>query len=195
MKKKRNTLSEEEESLLLKRFNNRDETALGEVYNLFYRELHYFANQLYRDTKSSAEDAVHDIFIKLWETKNLNFKELDNIKAYIYTSIKNGFSDWISHNKCVDKYNNTIISNQNNFVTEMVESETMSILSTAMKILPKDVAAVFQLVVEGWEMKEISNKLNISKSTAYAKKEEAATILKKKLPKNIYTIFITMNYL
>lgn len=195
MEKWSNTISEEDESLLLKQFNNKDEIALGKVYNLYYRELHYFANQLYRNTKISAGDVVHDIFIKLWGNKNLNFKKLDNIKAYIYISIKNGFSDWISHNKCVDKYNNIIICNQNNFVTEMVESETMSILSTAINILPKDVAAVFQLVVEGWQMKDISNKLNISRSSAYAKKDEATAILKKKLPKNIYTILLTFSYL
>lgn len=70
----------------------------------------------------------------------------------------------------------------------MVESETASILSVAMDLLPKDIAAVFQLVVEGWEMRDIANHLNISRSSAYAKKVEATTILKNKLPK-IFTLY------
>lgn len=49
-----NILSEEV-PLLLKRFNDRDEMALGEVYELHCRELHYFTKQLYRDTKVLAE--------------------------------------------------------------------------------------------------------------------------------------------
>lgn len=182
-------------SLLLEQFNNRDESALGKVYELYYRELNYFAKQLYRDTKIVAEDVIHDIFIKIWESKTIQFKKLDNIKAYIYISIKNGFLDSISHNKCVDKYNNTIIKDERNFVTEMVESETLSILSIAIDLLPKDIAAVFQLIAEGWEMKDIAKELNISKSSAYAKKIEATTILKNKLPKNLYTILLTISSL
>lgn len=195
MTKKEVNILCEEEPLLLKRFNDRDEMALGEVYELYYRELHYFTKQLYRDTKVLAEDVIHDLFIKIWEAKNLQFKRLNNIKAYLYISIKNGFSDWLSHNKCVDKYNNIIINNNSHFITEMVESETASILSVAMNLLPKDVAAVFQLVVEGWEMRDIANHLNISKSSAYAKKMEATAILKNKLPKNIYSILLTLSNL
>lgn len=190
-----NILSEQEEALLLKRFNDRDELALGDVYDIYYRELNYFVNQIYRDTTVQGEDVVHDIFLKIWERRNLRFNRLENIKAYIYTSIKNGFSDWLSHNKCVDRYNNSIVVRDVSFVTEMVESETMSILSLAIKLLPKDIADVFRLVADGWDMKDISNELNISKSSAYAKKTEAINILKNKLPQNLYSILLTISNL
>lgn len=185
-------LNEDEQTLLLIRFNNRDELALGEVYDIFYRELQYFARQLYRETNVQAADVVHDIFIKIWESRKIQFKKLDNIKAYIYISLKNGFSDWLSHNKCVNKYNNSIINNKDCFVTEMVESETMSIISSALNILPKDVAAVFKLIVDGWEVKDIAEELNISQSSVYAKKKEGINILKQKLPRNVFMFFISL---
>ena len=169
---------------LLLRFNSRDESALAELYNLYYDELIYFTNQLFRSSTVEACDVVHDIFLKIWMSENLKFKTLKNIKAYIYVSIKNNFYDYISHNKCVDKFAKISKSDPNNFVSEIMESETLSIISQIDEFLPEDTCKMFKMIIDGWNVKDISTSLGYSKSHVYAKRDDAIKILKDKLYKN-----------
>lgn len=183
-------ITDDQNLLLLNDFNKRRESALADIYSLYFNELTYFTRQLYRGTTIEATDVVHDLFIKIWTNHTIQFKELDNIKAYLYISIKNGFLDWISHNKCVDKYVKTEISNSDKFVNEMIESETMTLLSVAIDILPKDIADIFKLIIEEWPIKDIATKLNIPLSSVYAKKSEGINILKNKLHKHSFILLL-----
>lgn len=184
--------SELEQSLLLKRFNNRDSNAFGEVYSLYANELLYFTKRIYSDTDIAANDVIHDVFIKIWESERLKFASLPNIKGYLIVSIKNYFKDYIKHHQCVGKFNQEILNNEDAFISQVVENETLSIISQALDMLPIECARVFKLCIDGWEVKDIAQKLNKTSSTVYKQKQEAITILKEKLPKDklfILTLF------
>lgn len=58
---------------LLSRFNDRDRDAMGEVYQMYYRELHSFADKVFHDTGILSSDLIHDIFVAIFRssTKNL----------------------------------------------------------------------------------------------------------------------------
>ena len=190
-----NINSSEPSSSLLSRFNSRDNAALAELYNLYYDELFYFTNQLYRNSNIEACDILHDIFIKIWVSKTLKFETLKNIKAYIYVSIKNSFYDYISHNKCVDKYTEISKSNPSNFISEIIESETLSIISKATELLPEETSKIFKMILDGWSVKDISASIGCSKSYVYQKKEEAVKILKDKILKNSLSIMLIISNL
>lgn len=177
-------ISDTELSLLLSHFNDRDNSAFCEVYEIIYGELFYFTSSVYRDTEIVASDVLHDIFIKLWESKSVKFNTLLSIKGYMYISVKNKFRDYISHRKTKDKFTSTLRVTDDYFVSQIAESETLSIVNEAVEALPAECAKVFRMFIDGWEVKDIAKSLNKSQSTVYAQKQEAINILRRKFPKD-----------
>lgn len=180
----------EDLDLLLIRFNNREVDAFTEVYNMYYSEILYYAKKLYYNTPISAHDTVQDIFVKLLERDGMKFSNLIKLKSYLYVSIKNAFMDYLSHDKCVDKFNRKLHENPNFFVSQMVESETLSIIAEALDVLPHECAKVFKLHLEGWNVKEISEKLGKAQSTVYTQKQDAIKLLKDKIKNNQLLYFV-----
>lgn len=182
-------MSDTESKSLLIKFNNRDSIAYGKVYGMFYDELYHFAMKLYRESDLDVGDTVQDIFIAIWENNKLEFSNLFEIKAYIYVSIKNKLKNYIKHQKCVDKYKQAILDDNDFFIVEVAESETYSLVKYAISLLPKDCAQVMRYYLEGYDVKDIANKLSMPERTIYNKKAEAISILKKK---NILKHFVFM---
>lgn len=168
-------------ALLLKKFNGRDNFAFAQVYHLLYNELYHFTSRIYRDSEVIAEDVVHDVFIKVWESRDYQFKNIDNIKAYMFVAIKNRYRNHIDHQKSILKYNYNFKSNEENFTSEVVETEALSIITQAISLLPEECARVFKLHLEGWSVKEIACKLSKAESTVYTQRNEAISLLKSKL--------------
>lgn len=181
----------DDETLLLKKFNERDSFAFGEIYDLLYNELYYFTSQLYRDTPFVAADIIHDMFLVLWQKKQLEFVAIINIKAYMYVSIKNKYKNDIIHDKYVKEHTCEVRSNKNSFVSNIIETETISIISQAIELLPTECAKVFKMHLDGWNVKEIATTLEKSQSTVYNQRLEAISILKEKLSNHsFFTIMI-----
>lgn len=180
------------ESLLLNKFNNRDSVAFSEVYILFYNKLFYFASKLYLGTEVVPSDKIQDIFLKLWENKNSKFVSLSHIKSYLYLCIQNSFREYLSHHKHIDRYAEKICYDNDFYTTEMIETETMSILYAYIDKLPQDCGRILKLHIEGWNMKEIAEHLGKPQSTIYRQKEKAISMLSDKMPKKIFMLFINL---
>lgn len=179
--------------LLLKNFNSRDSRAFGDVYSMYYRELHNYAALVYRDTGEDSADIINDIFSNIWNNESLSFSGLEGIKAYIYTSIRNSFKNWISRKQSARKYQKVISDDRDSILVDIIESEVYSIAEEAIGLLPKDCAEIFKLTIEGWSVDEIAEKLGKQKRTIYNKKYEAICILKSKLSK--YQLMILLPFL
>lgn len=181
-----------DESLLLKKFNSRDSTAFSEVYSCFYNRLFHYTSKLYTGTEVVPCDKIQDLFLKLWENKNTKFVSLSHIKSYLYLSIQNSFREYLSHNTHIRKYAEKVGIDSDFYVTEMIETETMSILNSCINQLPDDCGIVIKLYIEGWDVKDISEQLGIPQSTIYRKKEKAISILSDKMPKKIVLFMINI---
>ena len=103
-------ISEKEEAILLKNFNHRIEKDFGKVYSLFYNDLFYFAAKLYQHTEMEPRDAIHDIFLNLWQSDTLKFEHLTDIKAYLFVSLRNHFKSYVRHHQYIEEYEATKIS-------------------------------------------------------------------------------------
>lgn len=167
---------------LLKDFNSRDSDAFGRVYLLFYRELNAYASIIYRNTEIMSEDVIHDIFVNLWMSKT-SFDSLNNIKGYIYIAVRNGFRDFLTHSKCVDKFNDTFVATDSMFA-DVFECEVYSEIDETLKILPPDYAEVLKMFIEGYKPSEIAEKLGRTQQNIYNIKYESVTMLKKKYNKD-----------
>lgn len=108
-------------SLLLNKFNDRDNSAFSEIYLMYYDDLFYFASNLYRNSDVSACDVVQDTFLNLWESKKQRFEGLINIKAYLFISIKNSFKNYLTHKKYIEKHRYSIQLDSDYFITQIVK--------------------------------------------------------------------------
>lgn len=187
-----NSLNSKNELLLLEKFNNRDCVAFGTVYNMFYDDLFYYTSKIYRGTELSAYDIIQDIFLNLWEMKRQKFSGLNNIKAYLFVSIKNNFKDYLKHKKSKDKYKFDVAMDEDLFVAEIMEMEVFSFLNEAVNALPSECCKVIKSYLEGYETKEITQRLNKTESTVYNQKKAAIDQLKKNLPKDKMLIIIML---
>lgn len=160
-------------------FNARESQAFGQIYLLCYDEFYFFSSRLYRETEIASGDVVQDLFMKIWERKELQFTSLEHLKGYMYVSIRNGYREYLSHKHVTDRYIQTVKMTDDYFISQIVETETLSVLSRLTDLLPEECAKVFKLYLEGWEIKEIVEKLGKSSSTVYNQRQEAIRILKK----------------
>lgn len=176
---------------LLKQFNGREEPAFTEIYNLYYYEFFHFANRLFCDTVEYSEDVVQEVFINLWKNKSQNFDSLNGLKLYIYVCIKNRFRDYIKHKKHEEKYRKVVYC-EDYFTVQIAESEVYSIIAESVHLLPEECATVFRLHLDGWEVKEIAQRLGKTESTVYKQKSRAIEILKNKLSKDQLSILLIM---
>lgn len=76
-----------QEKLLMMRFNRGDCNALRDIYALYKDELVSLASALLYD-KTTAEDAVHDVFAKLIARQE-NLKITQNLRRYLLSAVAN----------------------------------------------------------------------------------------------------------
>ena len=187
-------IPEKEETILLKNFNRRIEKDFGKVYSLFYNDLFYFTAKLYQHTEVEPRDAIHDVFLNLWQSPSLKFERLTDIKAYLYVSLRNHFKSYIRHHQCVEKYKAGQLLDKDSFEVDIIESETLSTFHYILGLLPEESAEILKLFFDGWKVEEIAQKLGKNKQTIYNKKSEAIAYLKNKLSKDsLLFLFILVN--
>lgn len=178
------------ENELIRRFNRRDTGALEEVYNLYYRELVYYARQLYRNTDVEGEDAVHDALVRIWATPKQQFEGVLNLKAYIYISLRNAYRNWLAHTSHKRRFERTAAERQHDSFTGIIEGETFSQIVSSLDLLPEDTARIFRMLMEGLTVKEIASAMEISQSSVYGKKAEGVSRLKKLLKDSDFILLL-----
>ena len=162
---------------LLEKFNSRDNCAFGEVYSLFFKELHYFTMSLYNSASIASEDIIQDAFLYIYQNKKIKFDKINGIKAYLYITIRNSVNRELLKLKRDEKYSDYISNDM--LEVNIIEGEIYSIIPSILKLLPKDCVEIFRLVVEGYNVDEIADNLNITKRTVYNRKSEATKNIEK----------------
>ncbi|WNH11303.1 RNA polymerase sigma-70 factor [Thalassobellus suaedae] len=151
------------------------------LFDSLYPLLCLFANKYIYDMEIS-KDLVQDVFIKIWEDK-IVFKNENNIKSYLYTSVKNKSLDYLKskHYKSTDNFSvNQIeqLENESYFLREVVVIEASSIIEKAINTLPNKCAKIIRLSIKDFKNSEIAEELNISINTVKAQKKIAYKRLK-----------------
>lgn len=171
------------ETLLLDKFNNREHSAFGEVYSMYYSDFHRYTIYLYKNIDIDSEDIIHDIFLTLWEKRTIQFDNLIKIKGFIIIAIKNGYKNHIRHSQHERKYAETLYSD-NDFEYDAIEFELFSTAHKVIGMLPTDCAEIFKLYLDGYKPEEIATLTGKQPQTIYNKKQEAISILRKKLTRD-----------
>ncbi len=165
-------------------FNKRDRNAFGDIYDMVYNELFLFTNSLYSATTIDPKDIIQDAFVKLWDRDGLVFKSVSEIKSYLYVSIKNSYKVHYNHQKVTDKAHHEISKDEDYYIVQAAKAEVYSFIGKALNMLPAECAKIFKLFLDGYSVKEIADITGKRESTVYNQKNEAISILRKKLSKD-----------
>ena len=153
------------------------------LFKLYYSGLVVYASHL-TDDSETAEDLVHDLFIHIWE--NIRLLDTENIKAYLFTSIRHRALNHLAHLKIRNEYQEKII--QKGDLTGLltweyyVEEELRQHIETAINHLSPQARKIF--LMSRFDHKTaviIAHELGLSPRTVEKHIEVALKSLKKEL--------------
>lgn len=162
-------------------FNRGDSEALAYIFEQHHRALCFFAERLTSDRQES-EDIVADAFMKLWR-KRTDFETLQNIKAFLYITVRNACFDFLKHRKRASLSHQEILymsaTGDDALLNTLIETEMLQHVYTEIKKLPKKCRTVFELYhFEGLDTNQIASRLNISNQNVLNQKARAIKLLR-----------------
>ncbi len=158
-----------QEKLLMMRFNRGDCYALRDIYALYKDELVSLAGALLYD-KTSAEDAVHDVFAQLIARQE-TLKITQNLRRYLLSAVANAArGQYHSKSKepklSLDSGNIPEIDSNDRPDLAVIEGEQKHLLAGALSALPYDQREVILLRhFSGLRLKAIASIQDVSINT------------------------------
>ena len=139
---------------------------IDETFKYYYRPLCLYVLHYVHDT-DIAEDIVQDSFSILWEKLSISGAEIENVKAYLYTTARNRSLDYLKKEEIYDP--NLSPSDFEDTLSDE-EAEERSVrearMWTAIDALPERCREIFLMNKrDGMKYKEIAAKFQISVNT------------------------------
>lgn len=161
------------------------------LFQTYYKDLVLFAGTMMRD-KSTCEDIVQNIFLKLWNERDALEIET-SLKSYLLRAVRNSCIDFIRHKKIVDNYANAIFALDSDYATEnyVLHSDLNRHLQKAILRLPEKQREAFVLSrFQDMKYKEIAKKLNIAERTVEDRISKALSQLRLELKDFLLLVII-----
>lgn len=168
-----------DQQILLDLLAKNDDRAYQYLYRNYFVALKSFA-AFYVADEDVAMDLIQDVFIGLLGSEKA-FGQLNEVKFYLYTSLKNRCISYLRKQKVADKYVDEILHSAQEedemFFDRILEEDIYATLLGAIRQLPPQCQKVMSLVLEGHKLSEIAVLLNLSVETVKDHKDNG----KKKL--------------
>lgn len=144
-----------------------DRSAFTEIFNRYNKLLYSHVFNKIRD-EGAAQDLVQDIFVVLWEKRDL-VKNI-NLSGYLFTMTRNRILNLLSHGKIVSDYASAIQNyapSSYPMADELIREKQLSeIIETEINALPPRMREVFVLSrYKHLSNKEIAARLGLSEHT------------------------------
>lgn len=170
-----------------------DEHAFKELFGKYYSSMCLFARQFLNDYEL-AEETVQDVFVKIWEKRNLLNIET-SVKHYFFRAIRNQCLNRIQHEKIKLRYAHKVAELTQQEIDPdqyFLEVDLLQRIEKNIDSLPPKRREIFRLSREqGMKYKEIADALNISVKTVEAQMGLALKFLREEL-KDYNQYFITL---
>lgn len=169
-------------------FRKGNQKAFQYIFTELYASICLFANK-FLNNKDEAEDTVQEVFIELWNQR-IKFENINQVKAFLYLSVKNKCLNIIKHLNIKQNYINEFKneSEQEEFFEEnLIKAEVISQLIRAINNLPEQRKKIILLNLQGLKNPEIAEDLNISVNTVKLQKKIAYKHLREKLGNLFFT--------
>lgn len=182
-------LDTQQENFLLSALRQDNKEAFSLLFQKYYTDLVLFCGNFVRD-KSSCEDIVQSIFLKLWNDRK-NIRIETSLKSYLLRAVRNSCFDEFRHLEIVRQYeSDPDHSVLDNYDTEnyILYSDLSAHLQQALDQLPAPYREAFEMNrFEGLKYREIAVRLNVSERTVEVRVSKALEMLRKLL-KDFYQI-------
>lgn len=168
-----------------------DPHAFGVLFSEYYSPLCLYAMRFTKD-KASAEEIVHETFVKLWEHReNLDINE--SVAGYLYKSVQNNALNYLKKEQIKNKYSEAYaeqLRNAEEYFTVTQESglsvvlakELESKILEAIDSLPEQCKEIFKLSrFAGLKNQEIADKKKVTLNTVQKQISIALEKLRKSL--------------
>ncbi len=169
--------------LLVAKIKYNDVDAVEMLFRQFYEPLVHFAFRYVNDIHT-AEDVVHDIFLKLW----INRQKIEfgvNIKTYLFNSVRNQSIKYLQKHNREETYKSSNIEIEYDTDTpeiQFIDKESQeSIMNVVMKLPPKCREIFCMNRFDELTYNEIASILEISIKTVETQMSRALKFLRKNL--------------
>ncbi len=140
-----------------------------EIYRKHYDGLYALAMTI-TGSDATAKDVVSDVFFNLWKKTASDFAAIRQMKAYLFTSVKNQALKSLSSDPSLfneKDYEQKVLSIENLDPEELlIGKELEDFLTKVIKELPPHCSVVFRLFYEkGYSYEQISVELGITHET------------------------------
>ena len=160
--------SQDEAQALVKALKEGNQLAFSSVYKTYAAQTFSLAFK-YLLNKELAEDAVQNLFLKLWLKKE-EIDETKPINRYLFTMLKNDLLNTLRDSKkniyLLEDCLSMVLELEDNSQNENLKQEQMNIIQQALEQLSPQRRKVFEMKVSGkYSNQEIADKLNLSINT------------------------------
>lgn len=177
-------------------------SSFEDIFKKYHTPLFLYSRK-FVDDEDVALDMVQDVFALFWEKKKFRFEE-EHVKAYLFNSVRNACLNFLKHEKVVRKHQ----ENRSSVLQEMeiqyygsgekslIEKENLEKIYQAIDSLSDIHKEIIELSrFEGLKNKEIAKRLNIPIRTVETRLFRALSLLREKLSKNTFHIFLNICHL
>lgn len=176
-------LDTQQENFLLSALRQDNKEAFSLLFQKYYTDLVLFCGNFVRD-KSSCEDIVQSIFLKLWNDRK-SIRIETSLKSYLLRAVRNSCFDEFRHLEIVRQYeSDPDHSVLDSYDTEnyILYSDLSAHLQQALDQLPAAYREAFEMNrFEGLKYREIAVRLNVSERTVEVRVGKALEMLRKLL--------------
>ena len=169
-------LSDDKELLL--RLKKGDKNAFEEIFRKYYSSLVFFALNFLND-KDLSESIVQEVFVKLWEKRNL--LEIRSLRGYLVVSTRNRCHNELTRQGVIRKYEKST-DPENEEWPQFHEEEYLKKIYSVIEELPPARKKILKMrLIDGMRYKEIAKELSISPKTVEVQLGKALKFLRERL--------------
>lgn len=186
-------LNTQQENFVLSALKQDSKEAFSLLFQTYYTDLVLFGGNFVKD-KSSCEDIVQSIFLKLWnDRKNIQIET--SLKSYLLKAVRNSCLDEFRHLEIVRQYE----SDYEHSVLDCYDTENYVLYSDlhdhlhrALEQVPELYREAFMLNrFEGLKYREIAEELKVSERTVEVRISKTLELLRKLL-KDFFMLLISI---
>jgi len=169
---------------LLVQVSEGNELAFRQLFNTYRGRLYSYIVKI-TESKETAEDTVHDVFLKIWINKE-SLPEILNLNAYLYRMAHNhaynGFRRMAKETLVMAELERQSGYETNDPNDKLVRKEVRQFIQDAVNKLTPQQKEVFRMSrEEGLKQEEIAQRLNISIFTVKKHLTNALNYLRKEI--------------
>jgi len=166
---------------LVKALSEGSREAFTLLHERYFYEMLNFARSLLNNNED-IEDACADVFTKLWLVRD-RFSDIKNIRAFLYTSMRNRCIDVLRRKKAVHEIPEDFVlladPARNPEELAVIKQEYKHLILTQIEALPRQCKTIIKYsYVDHLQDEEISSILNVSPKTIKNQKSRGLNFLR-----------------